>query len=268
MKYEKIFLKDLNEKAGDSSFFEVYKAKEFTEISNCPHPALIVLPGGAYQFCSEREAEPVALRFCSEGFVVFVLNYTCNVAYPIPHYELTILFDYVYKHADEYKINKDMISVMGFSAGGHLAASYSLLYKELANELSLCADSLKPYANILCYPVTSTILDTNSSTKDVISGGNEDLLKKLSVLENLDNDYPPTFIWTTKIDDCVPTEHSIQMFENLKKNKVKCQLEVYENGNHGGSLFNRGVYWNDYDFDSVSENRNWVEKAIKFIFTV
>lgn len=269
MKYEKIQLKDIvNGPIGDSSFLEIYKSDETDEIRNAPHPVIVVLPGGAYQFCSRREAEPVALRFVSEGFVVFVLSYTCNVAFPIPHNETALVFDYVNKHADEYLVDRNRISIMGFSAGAHLAASYSLIHKELADNLCLEDEKIKPYADILGYPVTSLILDTQSETRNIITGGSEELRQKLTVPENMVGDFPPTFLWATKTDLCVPPEHSLIMYEALKRNNVLCQLEMYETGIHGGSLVNRGVYAPDFDFKSTLENRNWVTKAVEFIYNL
>ena len=98
---------------------------------------LIVVPGGGYNMCSYREAEPIALRYMSEGFNCFVLNYTCNVKYPTPHRELAILFEYIKNNAEKFSIDKEHISLVGFSAGGHLVSSYGFLYKEFEKEFSL-----------------------------------------------------------------------------------------------------------------------------------
>lgn len=269
MKYEKVLLKDLvNNNVGEKSFVEVYKADETEEIPNAPHPAMVILPGGAYEICSRREAEPVAIRFVSEGFVVFVLSYTCRTAYPLPYYEVAHIFNLINRYADEYLIDTKRISLMGFSAGGHLAASYSLIYKEIAKTLNYNEEEIRPFANVLCYPVTSLIINTNSTTRDNITGGKEELINKLTVPENVTNDYPPTFIWTTKVDACVPPIHSTSMFEALNKLNVPCELVMFENGIHGGSLANRAVYAPDFDFKSILENRSWVDKAVEFIYNI
>lgn len=267
MKYTKVYLKELNENVGNDAYFEIYKADENCEISPRSNPALVVIPGGAYQFCSQREAEPVALRFCSEGFVVFVLHYTCNVPYPLPHYELSVLLDYINKKSSEFNLIKNCTTLLGFSAGGHLSASYCCLYHEFEKQLNLKNDELKPFAQILSYPVTSMVLDTQSMTKAIITNEcDPTLVKKLNTPDHVDSNYPPTYIWATKKDQCVPYEHSLQLIEALKKHNVSYQFDLFEIGIHGGSLCNHAVYDNDFNFDEILNNRIWVQNAVEFIY--
>ena len=267
MEYKKIKLSEItDQKVGDNTTVEFYRLENSGEVRNEPHPAMIVVPGGGYAWCSRREAEPIALRYCSEGFNCFVLSYSVNVTYPLPHFELSILFRYVYEHADELCIDKNNISIVGFSAGGHLCASYGFLYPEFAKQLGCDPNIIRPHTIVLAYPVASTIMETNSDTKKIITGGSEELAKKLSGPENVTSEYPPTYIWTTKVDQCVPMEHSVQMAEALKKHGVAYQFDLFDFGVHGGSLCNRAVYAPDFNFDEVAPNRMWIENSVNFIF--
>ena len=90
-------------------------------------PAVMVFPGGGYYYCSDREADPVAVEFLRAGFQVFILRYTTKKSFadwkwdmPMQDYEQAI--KHIDDHAEEYLTDKSRIAVCGFSAGGHLAA--------------------------------------------------------------------------------------------------------------------------------------------------
>ena len=87
-------------------------------------PAIIILPGGAFMFLSETEAEPVALTFAKEGFHTFVLHYSVgdDSAFPNPLDETSKAIWEVLRNADEWGIAADQIALMGFSAGACIAA--------------------------------------------------------------------------------------------------------------------------------------------------
>ena len=91
--------------------------------------AIIVVPGGAYSNVSVREGDPVAVGYMNEGFVTIVLHYTVKTAYPVPMQELGCAIDYLRNNSDKYYFDKDKLTIIGFSAGGHLVSSYGYLYK-------------------------------------------------------------------------------------------------------------------------------------------
>ena len=267
MEYKKLFLKDItNRKVGDESFVEFYLNEKNSEINIEPRLGMIVLPGGGYDYCSQREAEPIALRYMSEGFNCFVLHYTCKTSYPLPHAEVAALFEFIQNNTQKLNILPNHISIVGFSAGGHLASSYGIVYKEFEEKYNLEKDFLKPLTLILAYPVTNLFVDTNSLTRSNITGDKEELRKKLSVPQNIKEDYPPTYIWTTKTDECVPIIHSLQLIDSLKNNNVPHQFDMFEKGIHGGSLCNHGVYDINFDFESIKENKKWIENSVDFIY--
>ena len=93
-------------------------------------PCVVVCPGGAYKFCSDREADPIAEAYFAKGFQVFVLCYSTTgreKEYPAtgftPLCELSASVVHIREHAAAYGVDPEKIAVCGFSAGGHLAAS-------------------------------------------------------------------------------------------------------------------------------------------------
>lgn len=120
-------------------------------------PFVLVLPGGAYAFTSDREAEPVALRFNSIGCHAGVLWYTTRDLVPnVPRNafeEAMMAVKWVREHAEEYLIHTDQIIVCGFSAGGHLAIECATMWHEswIAEKLHCSSDMLKINLAIPCY---------------------------------------------------------------------------------------------------------------------
>ena len=115
-----------------SGVVEAYITTNSAEINiDRKRPTVIICPGGGYRFTSDREAEPVALRFMAEGFNAIVLRYSVvPIRYPQQLLELAATVDYARKMKDKWNVDNENIIVCGFSAGGHLAASLGtcLLY--------------------------------------------------------------------------------------------------------------------------------------------
>ena len=106
-------------------------------------PAVLVIPGGGYMFCSDREAEPVALPFLAAGFQAFVLRYSTgeHSRWPNPLEDYEQAMSLIRENADKWHVIPDQIAVIGFSAGGHLAGAAAVMSENRLN------------AAILGYPV-------------------------------------------------------------------------------------------------------------------
>ena len=164
MLFQRIYLND--EKA---AWFDTYLHEDSPELlPGKKRAAVIVCPGGGYQYTSDREAEPMALAFAGMGYHAFVLRYSTDLkaVMPGPIKELAFTMAYIKEHAVEWFIDPDKIFVAGFSAGGHLAASLGVFWNSdgMLPEYKGRHDMIRPAGMILGYPVidlksTSTHLD-------------------------------------------------------------------------------------------------------------
>lgn len=235
------------------------------------HPSILVIPGGGYRFVSQREAEPIALNYLSMGFNAFVLWYSIFPEnYPEQLIEASAAISLMRKKSDEWFIDKDKIAVIGFSAGGHLACSLSTLWreKEIYDKLGIEMDSNKPNASILAYPVISSdnkISHSGSFESLLGEKSNEAMMTKVSLEKQVTSETPPTFIWHTANDSCVPVLNSIVLAEALSKSKVPFELHIFPNGSHG--LANCNIT----TASSVSSNQinphceQWIELSKKWL---
>lgn len=206
-----------------------------------PFPAVLICPGGGYAFVSDREGEPVALRCNAEGFHAFVLRYTVapQAEYPTALVQAAKAMAMIRRHADEWNLKADQVAVCGFSAGGHLAGSLSVLWDSpTVKEALQSGDCPRPDAQILCYPViTSGEFAHKDSFRNLLGTQySEQAAQELSLERLVRFDTPPAFLWHTVSDDAVPVENSMLYAAALRKSGVPFELHLYEKGRHGLSL--------------------------------
>ena len=208
--------------------------------------AIIICPGGGYHHRSVWESETIALRFFSEGFSTFVLNYSVAPArFPQAVCELAQAVKVIRTRADEWGIDPDKIAVCGFSAGGHLAASLGIFYDkpDVLDNLKCTAEECKPNGSILCYPViTSGEKSDSGSFNNLLGEGvSKEMLESVSLEKRVSETTPPAFIWTTCEDSAVPIENSLYFFSALRWYNIKSELHIFPHGDHGMYLAD-GVY--------------------------
>ena len=207
-------------------------------------PAVVICPGGGYSFISEREAEPVALKFASMGYQVFVLNYSIAPArYPAALFELASTVAMIRDNAKVWCVDPDKIVVCGFSAGGHLAACLSVFWNSgfISDALSVAPDKIRPNASILSYPVITSGKHAHKDSFICLLGENADKtsLEAVSLENKITSDTPPTFLWHTFEDSLVPCENSLLYAKTLKKFDIPFELHIFNRGGHGLSLANK-----------------------------
>ena len=176
-------------------------------------PCTVICPGGSYWWCSEREAEPVALRMVGNGIAAAVVNYACEYQhYPLQLLEILAAITYMRRNSVEFHIDPEKIAVMGFSAGGHAACTAGLFWQEkLAEEtLGIEHGEDKPNGMILCYPVITSGKYTHEGSMKCLLGDDPDpkLLEKMSLEDQVTDDAPQAFIWHTSEDGLVPLKNS------------------------------------------------------------
>lgn len=229
-------------------------------------PAVIVCPGGGYNYTSPREGEPIALKYNGAGFHAFVLDYSVAPAgWPAATCELSNAVAYVKSIADDNNIDKDKIFVSGFSAGGHLAASLGVHFDhpDVIKFSGVENYDNKPAGIILGYPViTSKEGIANEGTIHNFMANRPELRALASLEEYVTDKTPQMFIWHTFSDIGVPVQNSICLANALAKNKVKFELHIYPNGPHGLSLANWAT---NIESNVISAPQNWIDMSIRWI---
>ena len=245
---------------------------------NCPEielerkrKCLLILPGGGYNYTSKRESDPIAFKFLAEDIACFILNYSvAPLQYPYPLVDVYAALSYIRRNADVYHINPDKISVLGFSAGGHLAGitCCNHMNQEYADYLDIPLEEMKINGCLLGYPVIAKEVGHAVSFKN-ITQENPELIEKMSVEKHVTKDFPKTFMWHTAYDLTVDVRNSLILATKLRENDVLFELHVYPWGGHGQSLANRTVYGphalTDEQINDHKYNTQWIDQAIHFI---
>jgi acetyl esterase/lipase len=236
----KAFIKNLT---NAKSTLTCYVHDKSGELPNAAiRPAMLVFPGGGYMACSDREADPIALAYLAKGYNAFVLRYSVGAKEPASN-----AFDdaceaivYLHENAGDLNIDKDKIAVIGFSAGGHLAAWLSVFGK------------VKPNASILGYPCILPELGKMMG-------------KELpDICGNVSTDTPPAFIFHTRNDKLVPVAHSLAYASALDNAKVGFALHIFADGSHGLSLAE--PFTSSGSIDLVSADvAQWFELSVKWL---
>ncbi len=206
--------------------------------------AIVVMPGGGYRnLAMNHEGRQVANYLNSLGIAAFVLQYRLGPRYhhPVELEDAQRAIRTVRSHAAEWHIAPDRIGVMGFSAGGHLAATASTHFDSgLANATdSVDRVGSRPDFSILAYPVISlTEPWTHQGSKTNLLGDHPspELAKSLSADLAVTKETPPTFIFQTNADTTVPAENSVYYYLALRKAGVSAEMHIFENGPHGVGL--------------------------------
>lgn len=237
------------------------------EISVKKRPTVVVCPGGGYAFTSDREAEPIALRLNAAGFNAVVVRYSVAPArYPTALTQVASAVKYVRENAEKCGIDENRVFTMGFSAGGHLAASYGNFWSRpfLAESLGCAREMLRPNAQVLAYPViTSGEFAHHDSIKNLL-GERYELERAAQSLENFVTcDTPPTFLWHTQEDDCVPVENTLFLAAALQKAGVMTELHVFPKGGHGLSLCDETT--SNHAEQNIAHVARWFELAVEFL---
>lgn len=225
-----------------------YIQEHYEEIDIESRPLILVCPGGAYAYTSPREGEALAFQFLSMGYHAAVLNYSCAPAvYPTALTELACSIKLIREHAREWHVNPEQLIVLGCSAGGHLAASMGVFWEEgfLAESLGVTdQELLRPDGLILCYPViTSGEFAHKGSIQNLLGigekeleAGEDPLIAKMALENQVSAKTPPAFIWATFTDGAVPVENSLMFVGALRRAGVPTEFHMYPCGGHGLSL--------------------------------
>jgi acetyl esterase/lipase len=208
--------------------------------------AVVVLPGGAYRgLAADLEGREVADWFTARGFRAFILSYRLTshgYVLPVPLLDARRAVQLVRSRAADYQIDPNRIVIIGFSAGGHLAA---LAGNQPVPGTPDSPDpiervSSKPDYMVLGYAWLGAI---SSDTSHLSYCKIFNLMDQCEALKTaytpalfVTKDTPPTFMYHTYTDQTVPVQQALTFFDALVKNGVPAELHVFANGPHGTGL--------------------------------
>ncbi len=196
-------------------------------------PILLVLPGGGYRYTSNREAQPIALAANSRNMHAAVLHYTnlendINIDMDQLTEEVRSTIDLISTYAKEKFVDMNKLSLIGFSAGGHLAATCNNRLNDLI------------YKVVLAYPAVGFSQNSSSNVinlehLDEVGRAGAKLFLQDPMLE-IDNNCKDTFIWMTYTDDVVSADGVLRYAQKLREFNVPLELHFFGHGGHGLSL--------------------------------
>lgn len=238
--------------------------------SEVKHPLVIIFPGGGFTFHSDREAQPIALKFAAAGIHAIVLHYKLindgKPVYPLSLQETATTLNWVKTQADKHQIDLDKVFLIGFSAGGHIVANYNSLMTdpETSKDIFAAPIEVEPCATILSYSVIDLTMgypeDVDYAMKispDIFYWQSQEHLTKYS---------KPTFIWQTVTDETVPVMNSLVYAQKMDLLGLPYELHLFATGRHGLSLATHitedpgeGSYVNYSDAKWWSMCLNWLK---------
>jgi acetyl esterase/lipase len=229
----------LGESDADRPSLTIYRAAR-----GATGTGVVVAPGGGYgALAMDHEGRQVAAYFNAMGVSAFVLKYRLGPRYrhPIELGDAQRAMRLVRSRAQEYGVSPDRIGLMGFSAGGHLAATAGTRFDSGAASATDAIERAgsRPDFLILGYPVVtfeSTV--THAGSVRNLLGENPDpkLIELLSNELHVTAQTPPTFLFHTNADTGVVPENSVRFYLALRKAKVPAEMHIFENGPHGVGL--------------------------------
>lgn len=230
-------------------FFPAPNAKE-------TRACVVICPGGGYRIlASSHEGYDIAAKFNEIGVSALVLYYRLPADSAqiekkyAPLQDAQTAIALVRKNAVKWNVDPAKVGIMGFSAGGHLAATTSTHFNKDYTGIH-AGVNLRPDFQILLYPVISVRLFGHGGSSQSLLGKNptEEELALFSNEEQVNAQTPKAFIVHASDDNAVPLKNSLLYAERLTANKVLVDLHVYAKGGHGFGLNNKttsGDLWFD-----------------------
>ncbi|MFA6677517.1 MAG: alpha/beta hydrolase [Bacteroidales bacterium] len=226
-------------------FMKLYLPKKQTQ-----NKVILICPGGGYSILSvAHEGKEVAQWYNDHGYPAAVLysRLPNKGHYKIPLEDTQTAIKLLREHNKDWKINADTLGIMGFSAGGHLAATALTLYN---------SNEDRPDFGVLFYPVITMTASTHGGSKTNLLGETPSptLLWKYSAEKHVTAYTPQTIIISANDDNVVPIKNSLMFYEALHDNNINSELHIFTHGGHGWA------FKDSFPFEKEAE-----EATLKFI---
>lgn len=207
-----------------------------------PRPLVVVCPGGGYGTRAEHEGTPIARWLNTIGLHAAVCAYRVRpYRYPSPQLDAARAIRSVRARADEWRVDPQRVGILGFSAGGHLAASLAVHHDAGDPEAvdPIEREPSRPDAAMLCYPVISFKPWCHAGSRaNLVAelGRQPELEHRLSLETQVTRHVPPVFMWHTADDAAVPVQNVLRFAEACARHAVPVALHVFPHGRHGLGL--------------------------------
>lgn len=230
--------------------------------------SILILPGSGYRISPSlgpQEGDRAARYLCEKGIQVFILEYRVFPdCYPLPILDGRRAMRYIRYRSGEFGTDRAKVAVMGYSSGGHLAASLSSYREKIDYEDSdrIDRESYVPDLQILCYPVIS--LDPENtythagSVKHLLAERYRELKDRLSPEKSEEEEMPPAFIWHNFDDSSVSVINSFRYAESLLKKKIPVEMHIFPKGGHG-------IGFPEDTGKDKSHDRQWMDLLLKWL---
>lgn len=223
---------------------------------------IIICAGGSYKvIVYEGEGVSTAKEFSKHGIAAFVLKYRIPEDSMLidkkfgPLQDAVQAIKLVRENSEKWGLDVNKIGIMGFSAGGHLAASAATMYNDItiSNE---AGTNLRPDFQILVYPVISMQDSlTHADSRVNLLGPNptNETIDQFSTELRVNKNSPPAYITHAADDKLVDVDNSIVYFEKLRHHNVPAELLIYPEGGHGFIFKHPG--WMEPLFDWMRKSK-------------
>jgi acetyl esterase/lipase len=226
--------------------------------------SVVICPGGAYAFLAiRREGWEVAKRLNAMGIAAFVLKSRLPDARSQVDPTVAPLLDarqalrLVRRLAPSYHLDTARIGIMGFSAGGHLAAAAASRFAQAVGGDSGSA-AARPSFAVLVYPVigASDTLSGSVTTRVNLLGGSPtaEQLRSASNERQVTSLAPPVFLVHAGDDPIVSPLESVRFYEAAVRHGVPAEMHLYQKGGHGF-----GVHIGGTRDDWTQRLGNWLD---------
>jgi acetyl esterase/lipase len=217
--------------------------------------AIVICPGGGYGQVVGAEGAPIAKWLNTQGIVGIVLKYRLPKGNPYrPLSDVQRALQLTRSRATDWNLKEDRIGVMGFSAGGHLAAMAATKFEPGEGKTTdpIKRQRSRPDFAILVYPVITMGSDTHGGSRNNLLGPNpsEELIRLYSNELHVTGKTPPTFLAHAADDGPVPPSNSEMFQKALLAKNIPAKYLPLASGGHGLNGY-QGPMWDAWQTQSM-----------------
>lgn len=232
-------------------------------------PVVIICPGGGFKFQTDREAQPIALKFNAAGMHVIVLHYQLvdeeHSVYPLALQEMATTLNWLRSQSGVRNIDLNKVILNGFSAGSHIVADYNAIMLDSNQRIKIFTDEITvtPAVNVIGYPVIDMTLGWPREEEWAMKIAPD--IYYWQAQEHLTSNGRPTFIWQTVTDGTVPVMNSIIYAQKMDMLNIPYELHLFGSGDHGLSLATYVTQKPGNDVNLNEYDAKWWELCINWL---